>query len=84
VESCRILTKERDVDIAVINMPLLDMRNGKDLMGTFLADIVLQNISFVASAKPPENGKRKGYRQRSGAAFIWADPKRKCRRALTS
>ena len=44
----RILTKERDVDIAVIDMPLLDTRNGKDLMGTFLADIVLQILSFVA------------------------------------
>jgi DNA invertase Pin-like site-specific DNA recombinase len=36
------------VDIAVIGMPLLDTRNGKDLMGTFLADIVLQILSFVA------------------------------------
>jgi len=44
----RILTKERGVDIAVIDMPLLDTRNGKDLMGTFLADIVLQVLSFVA------------------------------------
>ncbi len=44
----RILTKERRVDIAVIDMPLLDTRNGKDLVGTFLADIVLQILSFVA------------------------------------
>ena len=44
----RILTKERGVDIAVIDMPILDTRNGKDLMGTFLADIVLQILSFVA------------------------------------
>ena len=44
----RILTKERGVDIAVIDMPLLDTRRGKDLMGTFLADIVLQILSFVA------------------------------------
>ena len=44
----RILTKERGIDIAVIDMPLLDTRNGKDLMGTFLADIVLQILSFVA------------------------------------
>jgi len=44
----RLLTKERGVDIAVIDMPLLDTRNGKDLMGTFLADIVLQVLSFVA------------------------------------
>ena len=44
----RILTKERGVDIAVIDMPLLDTRNGRDLMGTFLADIVLQILSFVS------------------------------------
>jgi len=44
----RIITKERGVDIAVIDMPLLDTRNGKDLMGTFIADLVLQILSFVA------------------------------------
>ena len=44
----RLLTKERGVDIAVIDMPLLDTRSGRDLMGTFLADIVLQVLSFVA------------------------------------
>jgi DNA invertase Pin-like site-specific DNA recombinase len=44
----RVITKERGVDIAVIDMPLLDTRNGKDLMGTFIADIVLQILSFVA------------------------------------
>lgn len=44
----RILTKEIKVDICVIDMPLLDTRNGKDLMGTFIADLVLQILSFVA------------------------------------
>ena len=44
----RYLTREKEVDIAVIDMPLLDTRRGKDLMGTFLADIVLQILSFVA------------------------------------
>ncbi len=44
----RILTKEKKVDICVIDMPLLDTRNGKDLMGTFIADLVLQILSFVA------------------------------------
>jgi len=44
----RILTKESGVDICVIDMPLLDTRNGKDLMGTFIADLVLQILSFVA------------------------------------
>ena len=44
----RILTKEIGADICVIDMPLLDTRNGKDLMGTFIADLVLQILSFVA------------------------------------
>ena len=44
----RILTKERGVDICVIDMPLLDTRHGRNLMGTFIADLVLQILSFVA------------------------------------
>ena len=44
----RILTKEKNVDICVLDMPLLDTRQGKDLMGTFIADLVLQILSFVA------------------------------------
>ena len=44
----RILTKEIGVDICVLDMPLLDTRNGKDLMGTFISDLVLQVLSFVA------------------------------------
>lgn len=48
LEQWRILTKEKKVDIVVLDMPLLDTRRGKDLMGTFLSDIVLQVLSFVA------------------------------------
>lgn len=44
----RRLTKEIGADVSVIDMPLLDTRNGKDLMGTFIADLVLQILSFVA------------------------------------
>ena len=44
----RILTKEKRVDIVVLDMPLLDTRRGKDLMGAFLSDVVLQVLSFVA------------------------------------
>ncbi len=44
----RVLTRDIGVDICVIDMPLLDTRNGKDLMGTFIADLVLQILSFVA------------------------------------
>ena len=47
-EQWRQLTKEIGIDICVIDMPLLDTRNGKDLMGTFIADLVLQILSFVA------------------------------------
>ncbi|MCH5268195.1 MAG: recombinase family protein [Lachnospiraceae bacterium] len=47
-EQWRMLTKEMGIDICVLDMPLLDTRNGKDLMGTFIADLVLQILSFVA------------------------------------
>ncbi len=47
-EQWRYLTKDKGVDIVILDMPLLDTRRGKDLMGTFLADIVLQLLSFVA------------------------------------
>ena len=47
----RILTKEIGVDICVVDMPLLDTRQGKDLMGTFIADLVLQILSFVAQSE---------------------------------
>lgn len=45
------LTKEMGVDIYVIDMPLLDTRMGKDLLGTFIADLVLQVLSFVAESE---------------------------------
>ena len=48
LQQWRILTKEKGVDIVVLDMSLLDTRRGKDLMGTFLSDIVLQVLSFVA------------------------------------
>ncbi|MCL2218028.1 MAG: recombinase family protein [Defluviitaleaceae bacterium] len=44
----RTLTKERGIDICVLDMPLLDTRLNKDLMGTFVADLVLQILSFLA------------------------------------
>ncbi len=48
LEQWRILTREKQIDIVVIDMPLLDTRRGKDLVGTFLSDVVLQLLSFVA------------------------------------
>ncbi len=58
LEQWRTLTKEKKIDIVVLDMPLLDTRRGKDLIGTFLSDIVLQVLSFVA-----EN-ERKNIRER--------------------
>lgn len=65
----RILTKEKGVDIYVIDMPLLDTRRGKDLVGTFLSDIVLQVLSFVA-----EN-ERTNIRQRQAEGIAAAKAK---------
>ncbi|MDR1605258.1 MAG: recombinase family protein [Gracilibacteraceae bacterium] len=47
----RLLTKERGVDIAIIDMPLLDTRIHKDLIGTFISDLVLQVLSFCAASE---------------------------------
>ena len=50
-EQWRILTKEKKIDIVVLDMTLLDTRNGKDLLGTFISDLVLQILSFVAQSE---------------------------------
>jgi len=50
-EQWRVLTKEKGADVCVLDMPLLDTRQGKDLMGTFIADLVLQILSFVAESE---------------------------------
>lgn len=65
----RFLTKEKLIDIFVIDMPLLDTRRGKDLVGTFLSDIVLQVLSFVA-----EN-ERANIRQRQAEGIAAAKKK---------
>ena len=62
----RILTKELGVDLCVLDMPLLDTRSGKDLMGTFIADLVLQILSFVAQ------NERENIRQRQAAGIAAA------------
>lgn len=66
LEQWRLLTKEKGVDIVVLDMPLLDTRSGKDLMGTFIADLVLQILSFVA-----EN-ERENIRQRQAEGIAAA------------
>ena len=58
IEQWRIITKEKGADIVVIDMPLLDTRLNKDLMGTFIADIVLQILSFVAHSERDNIRKR--------------------------
>lgn len=60
----RVITKEVGADICVLDMPLLYTRQGKDLMGTFIADLVLQILSFVAQSER-ENIKK---RQEQGIA----------------
>lgn len=54
----RLLTKNIGIDICVLDMPMLDTRNGKDLMGTFIADLVLQILSFVAQSERENIKKR--------------------------
>lgn len=54
----RLLTKDIGIDICVLDMPLLDTRQGKDLMGTFIADLVLQILSFVAQSERENIKKR--------------------------
>lgn len=48
LEQWRVLTRKKRVDIVVLDMPLLDTRRDKNLLGTFIADLVLQVLSFVA------------------------------------
>ena len=48
LQQWRMLTKDEGIDIVVLDMPLLDTQQGKDLLGTFIADLVLQILSFVA------------------------------------
>ncbi len=68
-EQWRILTKEKKIDIYVIEMPLLDTRKYKDLMGTFIADLVLQVLSFVSQME------RESIRQRQAEGIAAAKAK---------
>lgn len=66
LDQWRELTKHRKVGISVIDMPLLDTRRGNDLMGTFIADLVLQVLSFVAQ------NEREAIRQRQAEGIAAA------------
>ena len=58
IQEWRRITRFREADIVVLDMPLLDTRQGKDLMGTFIADLVLQILSFVAQSERENIKKR--------------------------
>ena len=62
----RILTREKGIDICVLDMPLLDTRRGRDLVGTFVSDVVLQVLSFVAQ------NERENIRQRQSEGIAAA------------
>ena len=66
IEQWRVITKQVDVDIVVIDMPLLDTRVGKDLTGKFVADLVLQILSYVAQTE------REAIRQRQAEGIAAA------------
>lgn len=51
LEQWKHLTKDKNIDIVVMDMPLLDTRQGKDLLGTLISDLVLQILSFVAQTE---------------------------------
>ena len=69
ISQWKILTKDMGIDIVVIDMPLLDTRRCKDLLGTFISDVVLQVLSFVA-----EN-ERENIRQRQAEGIAIAKKK---------
>ena len=69
LEQWRILTKEKKLQIVVLDMPLLDTRTGRDLTGTLIADIVLQLLSYVAQVE------RENIRQRQAEGILAAKQK---------
>lgn len=71
IDQWRIITKEKRVDIKVIDMPLLDTTYGKDLLGTFIADLTLQVLSFTAQLE------RENIRQRQAEGIAAAKAKGK-------
>lgn len=66
LEQWRILTKDKGIDIVVLDMPLLDTRRGKDLMGTFLSDIVLQVLCICSRKRKNKYSAKAGRRYCSG------------------
>lgn len=69
-EQWRIITKEKKADIVVIDMPLLDTRREKNLLGTFISDVVLALLSYVAETNVPilSKDRRRELQQRKQGA----------------
>lgn len=76
----RALTKDIGIDICVIDMPLLDTRTCKDLMGTFIADLVSQILSFVAQSEREKsrNVRHKELQLQKQRAYTWGDRLKVC------
>ena len=73
LEQWRVITKEKRVDIVVLDMPLLDTRaRGQDLTGTFIADLVLQILSYVAQTEREMIRKPRSCSIRKGRPNIWS------------
>ena len=77
----RYLTKDREVDIVVLDMPLLDTRRGKDLMGTFLGDIVFKCSPLWQKTSAPisVSGRLRELLLQKPEGFVWADRQSRCR-----
>lgn len=76
----RHLTKEIGIDICVIDMPILDTRPYKDLLGTFVSDLILQVLSFVAENERDniKNGKLRALLQQKREVCASVYPKQSC------
>ena len=81
LEQWRMLTKDKGIDIVVLDMPLLDTRRGKDLMGTFLSDIVLQVLSFVSENERTNiaSGRLRVLQRQKQREFALDEPPNLCR-----
>ena len=81
MEQWRIITKEKKVDIRIMDMPLLDTTRTKDLLGTFISDVVLQLLSLLRrmSAIISASGRQKELRRRRHEGYVLASRKSICR-----
>ena len=83
-EQWRVLTKEKCIDICVLDMPLLDTRKDKDLTGTLISDIVLQLLSYVAETERSMIRQRQaeGIAAAQARGKTWRRPKRQLDKAF--